>query len=156
VSWLGTQIFLCLFFCNKQWNIILSYKRSYPGRAVGVTFRKNNFLHHHLAHYENFHIKRTLFWDVTPCSLIEVNQRFGGRYYLKFQGQMVSWTSNLLERSGKQILPFNFKDGRCTFPPKRRWSYTWQYRVISHNIVIFINAAVITSNWAYCHVCEWL
>jgi hypothetical protein len=33
-------------------------------------------------------MKRTIFWDITPCSLSKVNRHFGGRYRLHFQGRI--------------------------------------------------------------------
>jgi hypothetical protein len=38
----------------------------------------------------------TTFWDVTPCSLVEIFLRFGGTYCLHRQGRKVSQTSNKL------------------------------------------------------------
>jgi hypothetical protein len=35
-------------------------------------------------------MKRTIFWDVTLCSPVDVHQRFGGTYCLHLQGQKVS------------------------------------------------------------------
>jgi hypothetical protein len=32
--------------------------------------------------------KRTLFWDITPCNLLEVNRRFGGTYRLHLQNRI--------------------------------------------------------------------
>jgi hypothetical protein len=29
--------------------------------------------------------KNTVFWDVTPCSLVEICRRFGGTYFLHLQ-----------------------------------------------------------------------
>jgi hypothetical protein len=35
-------------------------------------------------------IKSSVFWDITPCSQLEVNRRFGGTYRLHFQGWRIS------------------------------------------------------------------
>jgi hypothetical protein len=32
-------------------------------------------------------IKSTIFWDITPCSPLSVNRRFGGTYRIHFQGR---------------------------------------------------------------------
>jgi hypothetical protein len=37
---------------------------------------------------------RIFFREVTPCSLVEVHQPFGGTYCLHLQGQRVSQVSN--------------------------------------------------------------
>jgi hypothetical protein len=39
--------------------------------------------------HKYFQKKSTIFWDVTPCSLVEVYPHFGGIYRLHIQGQMV-------------------------------------------------------------------
>jgi hypothetical protein len=31
-------------------------------------------------------LKNTLFWDVTPCSLLKISRHFGGKYSLNLQG----------------------------------------------------------------------
>jgi hypothetical protein len=36
-------------------------------------------------------MKSTIFWDITPCSLLRVNRRFGGTYCLHLQGRRISW-----------------------------------------------------------------
>jgi hypothetical protein len=33
-------------------------------------------------------MKSTIFWDITPCSPLKVNQRFGGTYRLQLQGRI--------------------------------------------------------------------
>jgi hypothetical protein len=42
--------------------------------------------------------KTTTFWDITPCSMMEVNRRFGGTYRLHIQDQGIS------QAGSKQIL----------------------------------------------------
>jgi hypothetical protein len=38
--------------------------------------------------------KSTVFWDMTPCSPLKVNRRFGGTYRLHFQGRRINQTRN--------------------------------------------------------------
>jgi hypothetical protein len=35
-------------------------------------------------------MKCSIFWDITPCSPFEVNQRFGGTCHLQLLGQRIS------------------------------------------------------------------
>jgi hypothetical protein len=42
-------------------------------------------------------IKSTIFWDITPCSILKVNRRFGGIYRLHLQGRKISRVRNHLE-----------------------------------------------------------
>jgi hypothetical protein len=35
-------------------------------------------------------MKSTIFWDITPCSLLRINRCFGGTYCLQLQGQKIS------------------------------------------------------------------
>jgi hypothetical protein len=39
-------------------------------------------------------LKGTIFWDITPCSLLSVNRRFGGTYRLHLQGHKISSAGN--------------------------------------------------------------
>jgi hypothetical protein len=47
-------------------------------------------------HYVGFEVltavimKITIFWDITPCSPLSVNRRFGGTYCLHLQGRKIS------------------------------------------------------------------
>jgi hypothetical protein len=43
------------------------------------------------------YIKSTIFWDITPCSPLNVNRRFGGTYRLYLQGRRISQTRNQRE-----------------------------------------------------------
>jgi hypothetical protein len=42
-------------------------------------------------------MKSTIFWDITPCSPLRVNRRFGGTYCLRFQGGRISRERNQRE-----------------------------------------------------------
>jgi hypothetical protein len=40
-------------------------------------------------------MKSTIFWDITPCSSLSVNRRFGGTYRLHLQGQKIRRARNM-------------------------------------------------------------
>jgi hypothetical protein len=46
-------------------------------------------------------LKNTVFFDVIPCSPLEVYLRFGGHYCLHLRGRNVSQTTNQQEVGGK-------------------------------------------------------
>jgi hypothetical protein len=65
---------------------------------VSIHFReiKKCYSHHQcLLQSNNFHLKRTIFWDITLCSLWSVNRRFGGTYRLYLQSRKISWAREL-------------------------------------------------------------
>jgi hypothetical protein len=43
--------------------------------------------------------KSSVFWDITPCSPLKVNQRFGGTSRLHLQGRSISQARNQLPAS---------------------------------------------------------
>jgi hypothetical protein len=77
--------------------------------------------------YQRF--KCTIFWDITPCSPLKVNRRFGGTYRLHLQGRKISRAQNQRE---------------SRWQAKLRWKRL--HAVISHRIELFITTAVRTSN----------
>jgi hypothetical protein len=42
-------------------------------------------------------LKNTIFWDITPCSPLSVDRRFGGTYRLHLQGRKIRWARNQRE-----------------------------------------------------------
>jgi hypothetical protein len=46
-------------------------------------------------------MKSTIFWDITPCSPLSVNRRFGGTYRLYLQGKKISSARNQRESRGQ-------------------------------------------------------
>jgi hypothetical protein len=44
--------------------------------------------------------KTTVFWDTPPCSLVEVDRRFGGAYWLHRQDDVMMETVTAFETSG--------------------------------------------------------
>jgi hypothetical protein len=43
-------------------------------------------------------MKSSIFWDITPCSLLKVNRGFGGTYRHHLQGRRISLARNQRER----------------------------------------------------------
>jgi hypothetical protein len=56
-------------------------------------------------------MKGTIFWDITPCSPLKVNRRFGGTYLLHLHGSVF----HLLTRWFLLGLFFDPKDGGDMF-----------------------------------------
>jgi hypothetical protein len=46
------------------------------------------------AKIQYYSYKSTSFWDITLCSQLKVNGRFGGIYHLHLQGRKISRTTN--------------------------------------------------------------
>jgi hypothetical protein len=42
-------------------------------------------------------VRSTMSWDITPCSPLKVNRRFGATYHLRLQGRRVSPAINQRE-----------------------------------------------------------
>jgi hypothetical protein len=55
------------------------------------------------AQHGKGYIKMTDFWDVTPCTLVEVHRRFKGAYSLHHQGDL--WNACLLPRDYTALQP---------------------------------------------------
>jgi hypothetical protein len=77
------------------------------------------------------------FWDITPCSPLKVNLRFGGIYSLHLQGRRIAAQETSVKAGGKQS---------AYFPPKRRLTFNGLQGVISQKIVHFMTTVVRTSN----------
>jgi hypothetical protein len=110
------------------------------------------------AHYEWLLSisKSTIFWNVTLCSPLNVNRRFGRTYRLHLQGQdnklrkKLAWKHPLLAicfHAGffLSLLFWPWKWRRYV-PPKRRLTFKGLHSVISQNMVLFITTAMRTSN----------
>jgi hypothetical protein len=48
------------------------------------------------------YMKSSIFWDITPCSPLKVNRRFGGIYCLHLQGLKISQIKHQCEAGCKQ------------------------------------------------------
>jgi putative component of membrane protein insertase Oxa1/YidC/SpoIIIJ protein YidD len=52
-------------------------------------------------------MKNTTFCDITPCSLVEMYQRFGETYGIHLQIRRVNNTEKWIQRGGKDMVPVN-------------------------------------------------
>jgi hypothetical protein len=70
-------------------------------------------------------MKSTAFWDITQCSLLKVNRRFGGTYCLHLQGRKLSWARK--QHDSRWLLPsllslfFDPEDGGDMFLRNVGW-----------------------------------
>jgi hypothetical protein len=114
----------------------IAYTFTYAGNIDYVTLKTKSI------------IKSTIFWDITPCSPLNVNRRFGGTYRLHLQGRRISRERNQRERRCQEpsrliLLPWR---RRQYVTPKHRLIFNGLHGVISQKIVLFITTAVRTSN----------
>jgi hypothetical protein len=87
-----------------------------------------------------------VFWDITPCSPLKVNRRFGGTYRLHLQGRALLATCF---HAGFLLgIFFDPEDGDDVHP-KRRLTFNGLYGFISQKVVFFITTAVRTLNPTY-------
>jgi hypothetical protein len=47
-------------------------------------------------------MKSSIFWDITPCTLLKVNRRFGGTYRLHLQSRRINQAKRNAKAGGKQ------------------------------------------------------
>jgi hypothetical protein len=99
-------------------------------------------------------MKRSIVWDITPCTPLKVNLRFGGECRLHLQVRRRSRTRNGREsRRQAEFLPqflsrLVLRSWRWTrhVPPKRRLNFNGLHDGISKKTELFITTAVRTSN----------
>jgi hypothetical protein len=123
---------------NYVWNYILEviYIHMVPGNVCLRTPRDS------LNAEKNSPLKSTIFWDITTCSLLNVNRRFGETYRLHLQGR---WISMLLWWFLARLIrrPWRW---RRYFSPKHRLRFNGLHGVIPQNILLFITTSLRTSN----------
>jgi hypothetical protein len=88
-------------------------------------------------------MKSSIFWDVTLCTLLKVNWRFGGTCCLHLQDQRISQARNWREAGSKHGLFFGPEDGCDMFLRNVSWlSTAWMalypgtYNCWSFNICV--------------------
>jgi hypothetical protein len=116
------------------------------------------------TYFKILYLKSSIFWDKTPCSPLKVNRRFGGIYRLHLEDRRISQVRNncesrwQAERAYSVLLPAltvvscsdysNLKmEGICSC--ETSLTFNGLYGVISQKMVLFITAAVRTSNPTY-------
>jgi hypothetical protein len=103
-------------------------------------------------------LKIIISWDMTPCSQLSVNRRFGGIYCLHLQGRRNKfsnkWTS---KQQASHLLTCWFLDKLISSTLKmeaicsseRLLTLNGLHGVISQKMILFITTAVKTSDPAY-------
>jgi hypothetical protein len=60
-------------------------------------------------------MKSTIFWDITPCSLLSVNRRFGETSRLNLHSRKISWARNQCESRWQEAYFLTLKmEARCS------------------------------------------
>jgi hypothetical protein len=128
-----------------------------------ITFSRSTTLLTRFTKYTltKLHMKCTIFWDITSCSPLKVNWRFGGTYRLHLQGGSKSRTRN--RRKCPLCLPPAFTLVSC-------WAYSANLKMEAicssetsvyfqkttqrfvPEIVLFITTAVRTSDSTKLHI----
>jgi hypothetical protein len=171
----------------RSYSALLSYKKPWYRRrwqnGFNIIWSNNTFVNtgtwapiQHPYIYENnallwywqniIKMKSIVFWDITPCSPLRFNRRFGGTYHLHLQGRRNKFSKNqqasrffcLRVCSCKQVpgatcllagllnlflRPWRW---RRYVPPRRRLKLNGLHGAISQKIILFITTAVKTSN----------
>jgi hypothetical protein len=78
-------------------------------------------------------MKIIIFWDITPCSPLKVNWRFGRTFRLLLQGRGISQSRNQREAGGKQSSPCHLLHAWLIFPPSRWRRYVPPKRRLTSN-----------------------
>jgi hypothetical protein len=88
-------------------------------------------------------MKGIIFWDMTPCSYLSVNRRFGEKHRLHLQGR-----KNKYSKPPDFLLNLFLRPRRLRryVPPKRRLTLNGLHGVISQKIIPFITTALRSSN----------
>jgi hypothetical protein len=84
-------------------------------------------------------MKSTIFWDITPCSPLRVDLRFGGTYRLDLQGRRISRARARNQRESRLQARLILRRWRWRryVPPKRRLTFNRLHGVISQKILPF-------------------
>jgi hypothetical protein len=118
----------CIFLRNVC-KLLPDYRTSHPRRLSSPWEPQ-------VRHLVN--MKRSIFWDITPCSPLSVNRRFGGTYRFHLQGRKNKFS----------------KKPVCKQVARRRILLSGLHGIISQKMVPFITTTVRTSNATSCkYVC---
>jgi hypothetical protein len=111
----------------------------------------------------NLLLKSTIFWDMKPCSLLKLNQHFGGTYCLHLQ-EWISreryqwesrWDSACHKLScwcfARLIWPWRW---RQYVPLKHQLTFNGLHGDISQKTILFLTTTVRTSNPKHTPICK--
>jgi hypothetical protein len=62
----------------------------FPNKTLGLFPYNNKIIDVGIEVLTAVVMKSTIFWDITPCSPLKVNRRFGGKYRLNLQSRRIS------------------------------------------------------------------
>jgi hypothetical protein len=62
--------------------------------AYGVSYQFYENMKLFLEAELSYVLKNSIFWDITPCSPLNVNRRFGGMFRLRLYGRRISQARN--------------------------------------------------------------
>jgi hypothetical protein len=103
---------------------------------VGIILQSCQFLDHMAS---NNMSKSTIFSDITPCSPLKVNRRFGGTYCLRLQGRRLSRARNqlcsafhLLSHRFLACLIFRKIEATCSSETSVHFQRTTQHYIAEH------------------------
>jgi hypothetical protein len=93
-------------------------------------------------------MKSCIYWDITPCSPLKVNRRYGGIFRLHLQGWRISQAWKLMARRG---LAFNELHGVMSqktelFIIKKTYMIWWNLWVYFYNMKISVGRYYIFTN----------
>jgi hypothetical protein len=118
-------------------------------------FTKQSFFYVGFEGFTAVVLTSTIILDITPCSPLRSNRRFGGTYRLHLQGRKISWAINQREHSACYLLSRWFLTQlifrpwiwRRYIPRKCRFTLNELHGVISQQTVLFN----LSSRFLYCH-----
>jgi hypothetical protein len=104
-------------------------------------------------------MRRYIFWDITPCSPMKLNRRFGGTYCLHLQGGRIIQARNGIKQAVRRdllvsslVYPSTLKKRQYS-PPKRRLTFTGLHGGISQKIELLkMTVCVCTSMYVCTYV----
>jgi hypothetical protein len=107
-----------------QWNPCLSSPAPNLFCVIQTVVTISETVKSHTAVKHIVNIESTIFWEVTPCGLVQVYWCFTGMYRLHLQSQRIGWASIQY------------------IPPKYQSTSTRLYNINSQKIALFIVTAV--------------
>jgi hypothetical protein len=87
--------------------------------------------------------KSIVFWDMTPCSPLSFNRRFGGTYRLHLQGRRNRFSKPASKQAAGGCTYFFDPEDGGDVPPKGRLKLNGLHGVISQKTILLKNSIVL-------------